>query len=43
VDTLAASSDGYMGDRISQQRSKEFIISVKDGSKESIDYFVNDD
>jgi len=43
VDTLVASSDGYMGDRTSQQRSKEFIISVKDGSKESIDYFVNDD
>ena len=43
VDTLAASSDGYMGDRTSQQRSKEFIISVKDGSEASIDYFVNDD
>lgn len=39
---LTVSGDGYKGDK-TNQRSREFIISVKDGSEASIDYLVNDD
>ena len=42
IDMLSVSGDGYKGDK-TNQRSREFIISVKDGSEASIDYLVNDD